>query len=249
MNILEVKNLSKNYPDFHVEGINLSLGQGEIMGFIGKNGAGKSTTIKSILNMVTPDSGEVNIFSLNVKDHELEIKRRLGVVLGGVDFYQQKKTKQIAKVMSRFYDSWDDQAFHRYLEEFEIDGNKRPKELSAGMKVKFMIALALSHKAELLIFDEPTSGLDPVSRDDLLNLFRQIVKTGERSILFSTHITSDIEKCADSIAYIKDGKLLRNDSKENFMDSFDYLRKPEDNEPLTLEEIMIRIEGEKHYDI
>ena len=207
--MLEVKNLTKKYPKFNLENVNLSLPKGQIMGFIGKNGAGKSTTIKSILNLVTPNSGEVDIFGMNLINHELEIKKRIGVVLGGIDFYQQKKTEQIANVMSRFYDTWDHQSFKKYMQEFEIDPIKAPKELSAGMKVKFMIALALSHKAELLILDEPTSGLDPVSRDDLLNLFSQIVATGERSILFSTHITSDIEKCADSISYIKDGKIFK----------------------------------------
>ena len=247
--MLEVKNLTKKYPKFNLENVNLSLPKGQIMGFIGKNGAGKSTTIKSILNLVTPNSGEVDIFGMNLINHELEIKKRIGVVLGGIDFYQQKKTEQIANVMSRFYDTWDHQAFKKYMQEFEIDPIKAPKELSAGMKVKFMIALALSHKAELLILDEPTSGLYPVSRDDLLNLFSQIVATGERSILFSTHITSDIEKCADSISYIKDGKILKSALKKEFMDSFSYLKRPSETGPLSLEEIMIRVEGEKHYDL
>lgn len=249
MDLLKVEHLAKTYPKFKLQDINFSLPEGQIMGLIGKNGAGKSTILKSMLNLVNTDSGTVYFFGQNIKENELEIKKQIGVVLGGVDFYQQKKISTLAKVTSRFYDNWDQVAFEHFLKEFEIDLTKTPKELSAGMKVKLMIALALSHDAKLFIFDEPTSGLDPVSRDDLLNLFKELVATGKRSILFSTHITSDIEKCADSISYIKNGELLESADKETFMDSFAYLKEPTDQKPLTLEEIMVRVEGEHHYDI
>ena len=218
------------------------------MGLIGKNGAGKSTTLKSILRLVNPDAGTVTIFGRDFQQHEEFCKQQLGVVLGGVDFYHHKRLRDITKVTKRFYEHWDEDAYLHYLRAFSLDPNKRVKELSAGMKVKYMIALALSHQAKLLIFDEPTSGLDPVSRDDLLELFRQLVADGERSILFSTHITSDLEKCADDITYIKDGRLLRSAEKSEFIRSFVHLKEPGDERELTLEEIMILTER-RRYDV
>ena len=170
------------------------------------------------------------------------------MVLGGIDFYSHKKLTHITAVTKRFYQEWDEDAYQKYLKMFSLDPEKRVKELSAGMQVKFMVALALSHNAKLLIFDEPTSGLDPVSRDDLLNLFRQLVKDGSRSILYSTHITSDLEKCADDITYIKDGKLLRSAEKSQFIESFQFLKELDEEGPLTLEEIMIRTER-RTYDV
>jgi ABC-2 type transport system ATP-binding protein len=218
------------------------------MGFIGKNGAGKTSTLKSMLNLVRPDSGTIEMFGRSFMENEESCKQNIGVVLGEIDFYNHKKLADITTVTKRFYQKWDDDAYQQHLAAFALEPQKRIKELSSGMKVKYMIALALSHHAKLLILDEPTSGLDPVSRDDLLILFRQLVKTSERSILFSTHITSDLEKCADDIAYIKDGKLLKSAEKSVFIKSFDHLKKPDESEELPLEEIMIRSERSS-YDI
>lgn len=248
MDVLAVKGLTKRYPSFELKDITFSIRQGRIMGLIGKNGAGKSTTLKSILRLVNPDAGTVAIFGRDFQQHEEFCKQQLGVVLGGVDFYHHKRLRDITKVTKRFYEHWDEDAYLHYLRAFSLDPNKRVKELSAGMKVKYMIALALSHQAKLLIFDEPTSGLDPVSRDDLLELFRQLVADGERSILFSTHITSDLEKCADDITYIKDGRLLRSAEKSEFIRSFAHLKEPGDERELTLEEIMILTER-RRYDV
>lgn len=248
MNMLEVKGLTKRYPKFSLQHISFALRKGRIMGLIGKNGAGKSTTLKSILHLVSPDAGRVEMFGRDFTKHEQACKQELGVVLGGIDFYHQKKLLDITAVTKRFYENWDDNAYQRYLEAFSLDPNKRVKELSAGMKVKYMIVLALSHNARLLIFDEPTSGLDPVSRDELLGLFRQLVRDGERSILFSTHITSDLEKCADDITYIKDGKLLKSSEKSAFIRSFAHLKEPGETGDLTLEEIMVRTER-RRYDV
>lgn len=218
------------------------------MGLIGRNGAGKTTTLKSILNLVKPDNGTVTMFGRDFYANEESCKQQIGVVLGGIDFYSHKKLTHITAVTKRFYQEWDEDAYQKYLKMFSLDPEKRVKELSAGMQVKFMVALALSHNAKLLIFDEPTSGLDPVSRDDLLNLFRQLVKDGSRSILYSTHITSDLEKCADDITYIKDGKLLRSAEKSQFIESFQFLKELDEEGPLTLEEIMIRTER-RTYDV
>lgn len=242
MDMLRVEGLTKHYPAFTLDGISFSVQAGRIMGLIGKNGAGKSTTLKSILRLVHPDAGEIKMFGENYAEHEAACKQSLGVVLGGVDYFPHKKLRQITDVTRRFYQHWDAEAYGRYLEMFALDENKRVKELSTGMKVKYAIALALSHDAKLLIFDEPTSGLDPVARADLLELFRALVKNGERSILYSTHITSDLERCADDITYIKEGKLVCSAEKAAFIRAFDGLKQPGEG-PLSLEEIMIRKEG------
>lgn len=242
MNLLTVKGLTKRYSKFTLQDVSFSLGQGRIMGLIGKNGAGKSTTLKSMLNMVCPDDGTIKMLGRDFQSEEEACKQEIGVVLGSIQFYQMKKLQAITNVTKRFYHNWDDSAYERYMSMFELDGQKRVKELSEGMKVKYLIALALSHDAKLLIFDEPTSGLDPVARDDLLELFQHLVKDGTRSILFSTHITSDLDKCADDITYIKNGKMIASASKDAFIQSFQYLKKPGENQPLNLEEIMIRNE-------
>jgi len=242
MSALRVENLTKSYPSFTLRDVSFTLERGRIMGLIGKNGAGKSTALKAILNLVTPDGGSIQVLGRPFPAEELDCKRRLGVVLGGVGFYQHKRLRSITDVTRRFYPSWDQTAYTRYLEEFDVDESKRVRELSAGMRVKYQIAVALSHQAELLIFDEPTSGLDPVSRDELLTLFRAIAADGKRSILFSTHITSDLERCADDITYIKDGRLLSSAPKADFAAAFRHLRTPEDRGELTLEEIMVRTE-------
>lgn len=248
MNVLAVKGLTKRYPNFTLDNITFSIKPGRIMGLIGKNGAGKSTTLKSMLNLVHPDEGTIEMFGKNFKQNEESCKQDLGVVLGGIDFYNHKKIADIAEVTKRFYQNWDEVAYQKYLQVFELDPKKKVKELSTGMKVKFMIAIALSHHAKLLILDEPTSGLDPVSRDDLLELFRQIVKDGVRSILFSTHITSDLEKCADDITYIKDGKLVKSAEKTAFIQSFQHLKEADETKALTLEDIMILMER-RQYDV
>lgn len=248
MNVMSVQGLTKHYEKFTLKDITFSVKQGTIMGLIGKNGAGKTTTLKSILNLVCPDDGKIEMFGKDFRKYEESCKQNIGVVLGEIDFYKQKRLSDITDVTKRFYESWDEDAYKRYLQTFCLDPQKRVKELSSGMRVKYMVALALSHNAKLLIFDEPTSGLDPVSRDDLLGLFRQLVKSGERSILFSTHITSDLEKCADDITYIKDGMLLRSAEKNEFIQSFQYLKQPGEKGELTLEEIMIRTERSS-YDV
>ena len=235
MNVLEVRELRKTYPAFTLKDVSLDVPQGAIVGFIGRNGAGKSTTLKSVLGLVHPDSGTVRAFGLDYAANEAAIRRRIGVVLGGIDFYPKKKVGVITDVTRRFYSNWDEDKYRHYLELFAIDESKRVDQLSSGMKVKYMIALALSHSAELLILDEPTSGLDPVSRDELVELFRHIVADGSRSILFSTHITSDLEKCASHIAFIKDGEMLYNGGAADFRERFR-------DKGETLEDIIVAVE-------
>ena len=241
MRLLEVEGLTKKYPKFTLKNVSFSLEQGRIMGLIGKNGAGKSTTLKSMLNMVYPDKGTIKMLGHDFRQDEESCKQNIGVVLGSIQFYQDKKLQTITGVTKRFYQNWDDAAYRKYMSMFELDEQKQVKQLSEGMKVKYLIALALSHDAKLLIFDEPTSGLDPVAREDLLELFQQLVKDGKRSILFSTHITSDLDKCADDITYIKNGEIIASTDKASFIQVFQSLKVPGEDS-LNLEEIMVRNE-------
>ena len=224
-NILSIQSLHKHYPGFALENVSFSLAPNHIMGLIGKNGAGKSTTLKAILNMVSPESGRVTMFQKNFYQHEKECKQRIGVVFGGIDFYPLKKLSDIAAVTQKFYKNWDQEQYQKYIKRFALEESNNFKELSNGMKVKYLLALTLSHHAELLILDEPTSGLDPISREELLHIFRQIVKNENCAILFSTHITSDLDKCADDITYIQNGCVLKSAGKDTFLHSFEHLKK------------------------
>ena len=235
MNVLTVKGLCKSYPSFTLKEVSFALPQGTVMGFIGRNGAGKSTTLKSVLGLVHPDKGQVTFMEQDVAQNEQYMKENIGVVLGGIDFYAQKKIKTITDVTRRFYPNWEEEKYRHYLSLFGLDETKRVRELSDGMRVKYLIALALSHQAKLLILDEPTSGLDPVSRDELTELFRAIVADGSRSILFSTHITSDLEKCADHITFIKDGEIFFTGAKADFLTAYAHLG-------TTMEEIIVAAE-------
>lgn len=219
MSIVTVRNLVKEYPAFRLNNVTFSLEAGKITGFIGRNGAGKTTTIKSMLNLVHPDSGEIIFFNKPLKEHEAEIKKQIGYSTGIVNWYPRKKIRDIVEVTKGFYDTWDDTAYQKFLKMFQLDENKTPRELSEGMKVKCNLLLALSHKAQILILDEPTSGLDPFSRDELLELFGELKKTGV-AIFFSTHIISDIEKCADDIVYISGGNIIAAMPKPDFVTQF-----------------------------
>ncbi len=241
--LLRVEHLNVHYPGFNLNDVTFSVKPGRIMGLIGKNGAGKSTTLKSILNMVHPESGTVFIMGKDFYRHEKECKENIGVVFGGIDFYPLKKLSAITTVTRRFYKDWDHERYTDYIRQFSLDENKQFRALSNGMKVKYLLTLALSHHAVLYILDEPTSGLDPVSRDEILRIFTRIVKDGKRSILFSTHITSDLDRCADDITYIQNGTVLKSADKETFLCSFEDLKTDRDRGLLSLEEIMLRTEG------
>lgn len=242
MKVLEINNLCKRYPSFFLDNVSFSIEEGRIMGFIGRNGAGKTTTLKSILNIVHPDSGTVKFFGLGFEKNEDEIKRRIGYAGGAVDFYKRKKLRDIVDVTKKFYNTWDDAEYKKYMEAFSLDENKTPMQLSEGMRVKFSLVTALSHRAKLLILDEPTSGLDPVSRDELLDIFKYLKGHGV-TVLFSTHITSDLEKCADDITYIAKGKIIASEPLPSFIE-----RSQREGEGATLEDIMIHHEKENIYE-
>lgn len=218
-NVLEVKQITKKYEKFMLEQVSFSLKPNSIMGFIGRNGAGKTTTIKSILNFIKTNSGEVLFFGKNFLDNEMLIKQQIGYATGTTSYYLRKRIREIVAIYKPFYNSWDNQLYEKYLLMFNLDENKKLSELSEGMKVKFNLLLALSHNAKVLILDEPTSGLDPISREELLEVFINLKNSGV-SILFSTHIISDLEKCADEITYIKEGKIIYTGDIDIFQKSF-----------------------------
>jgi ABC-2 type transport system ATP-binding protein len=222
MNSLEIKNLSKRYKTFYLDHVSFSIPKGYIMGFIGENGAGKTTTIKSMLKLVKPDSGEVEILGKNIDEYELEIKSKIGYV-SGEPLYPKKTIKEITDVYKRFFEQWDEDLYQSFLTKFHLDSSKKIDELSKGMQLKYAISLALSHHAELLILDEPTSGLDPVARDNLLEIFQSIVENEQTSILFSTHITSDLDKCADYITFIKEGSIIESCTKDDMIDKYRFV--------------------------
>lgn len=236
MSILSINNISKEYPGFKLQDVSFDVAKGTIMGFIGRNGAGKSTTLKAILNMVHASKRTVSYFGMDFSEYEREIKQRIGYAGGEVDYYKKKRIKDILNITKRFYDNWNEEVCSKYMKMFSLDENKIPSQLSSGMKVKLNLVMALSHGAELLILDEPTSGLDPVSRDELLEIFKHLKKQGV-TILFSTHITSDLEKCADDITYIRNGKVIYTGSIEGFA-----------GDGKTLETVMIEHEKEAFYE-
>ncbi|MGM9631783.1 MAG: ABC transporter ATP-binding protein [Eubacteriales bacterium] len=237
MSIVQIKNLKKEYPSFLLDNVSFNLEAGRITGFAGRNGAGKTTTIKSMLNLIHTDAGEITYFGMPLARHEAEIKQRIGYSTGTVSWYPRKKLKDIVRVTKSFYPNWDENAYRKYLELFKLDENKTPLELSEGMKVKFNLLLALSHRAEILILDEPTSGLDPFSRDELLDIFTGLRNEGV-AIFFSTHIISDLEKCADDIVYISGGKIQAAMPQGEF-------RKAHSLPGETLEQTILRMEKER----
>lgn len=226
-NVLSVRGLTKRYDKFALKDVSFDVRRGEIMGFIGRNGAGKTTTLKSLMNYLHPDAGEIDFFGKPMTGNEMEIKRRTGFVTGGVDYYMRRKLRAITDVTRGFYPNWDEAAYKCCIAAFSLDEDKTPAELSAGMKVKYNLALAMSHRAELLLLDEPTSGLDPVSRDDLLDVFLGLKREGV-SILFSTHITSDLDKCADRITYIRAGEIQACCALEELVNAYVVAEIPED---------------------
>ena len=199
MTVLKVSGLCKSYSGFELKNVVLSLEKGRIMGFIGRNGAGKTTTMKSLVNFIHPDAGRIEFFGLSFAVHEREIKERIGFVSGGAEFYPHSKLRAITDASRAFYRNWDEKSYRENLKRF---------------------SLALSHHAELLLLDEPTSGLDPVSRDDLLDEFLHLSRDEEISILFSTHITSDLDKCADDISYLRAGRIAGSGMLEDFVKAY-----------------------------
>lgn len=219
-NAIEVNKLCKDYGDFSLNNISFSLPAGYIMGFVGQNGSGKTTTIRLILNMTARNDGNIRIFGMDNILEEQKLKQDIAVVLDDIFFVENWKVYEVEKAVKGFYDNWDSTLFYQYLNSFNLSINKKVKDLSRGMKMKLMLAVAMSHHAKLLILDEPTSGLDPVAREELLEILSEYISDGQRSVLFSTHITSDLEKIADYITLIDKGNIFYTGTKDDLLESF-----------------------------
>ena len=228
-NILEIKNLSKKYEGFSLKGINLELPKGTIMGLIGENGAGKSTTIKLILNIIQKEEGEIRIFGLDYQNQEKKIKEEIGVVLDDSFLSEYLNARDIHKIMKNFYKNWDETMFFHVLEKFKLPLDKMIKEFSSGMKMKLKIATAISHQPKLLILDEPTSGLDPVTRNEILDIFQEFIQEEENSILVSSHITSDLEYIADYITFMKEGEIVFTKTRDDLLENYGIVKCSEED--------------------
>lgn len=211
-NLVEFKNVSKYFKDFSLENMNLQVKQGQITGFVGANGAGKSTTMKLMMNLLQPDTGEIKVFGKDYANNEKEIKERIGFVYDSNVYYESLNLKDIGKIIGPAYKNWSDSQFNEYIRKFELPLNKAIKTFSKGMLMKTSLAIALSHEAEFIMMDEPTAGLDPVFRRELLDILKEMMIDGRRTIFFSTHLTSDLERIADNITFIQKGKILFTES-------------------------------------
>jgi len=217
---LEIENVSKNYADFSLDNISFRIEKGMVMGLVGENGAGKTTIIKLILNAMDRTSGKINIFGMDNIDEEIEAKERIGYVSDEDFLLVNSNIKKYAKAFARVYKNWDQELFEKYARMWKLPSKKKFSEYSKGMKTKAMLALALAHDPDILILDEPTAGLDPVARIEVLDILREIVADGERAVLFSTHITGDLDKIADSITVLIDGKVTESMAIDQIEDKY-----------------------------
>lgn len=207
-NVIELQHVEKSFDGFRLKDFSLTVKKGFVTGFIGGNGVGKSTTIKLIMNLLQPDSGTVSVFGLNYKEHEKEIKQRIGFVYDENIFYENITLAEMKKILKPSYVKWDDDLFDYYVRTFELPLNKKIKTFSKGMMMKASLTMALSHHAELIIMDEPTSGLDPIFRRELLSILHDLMQDGDKTIFFSTHITTDLDRIADYITFIHNGEQM-----------------------------------------
>lgn len=218
--ILEVTHLNKSYGDFALTDVTFSLPEDCITGFIGVNGAGKTTTLRSIMQLTPNASGTIKVFGLEMQKHEQELKNRIGIVLDDGGFYDELTLAEMKKIIAPAYSTWSDADFKRNLDRFALHPKQRISTLSKGMRMKYALALALSHKAELLIMDEPTSGLDPLIRSQLLTILTDYMRDGGKGVFFSTHITSDLEKVADMLIMIDHGRIVFQEEKNQLLERY-----------------------------
>lgn len=219
-NALELRGLVKEYKNFRLGPVDLNLPTGCILGLVGENGAGKTTTLSMILDLKKPDRGEIFVLGENIKTGYPKLKEDIGVVLDEANFPDPFKIPRIGKIMAGLYKNWDSQTFENYVNRFDLPRNKKVKDFSKGMKVKLSIAIALSHKAKLLILDEPTSGLDPIVRDEIVEIFYEFTRSGDHSVLISSHIISDLERLCDYIAFLHKGNLAFFEEKDRLLERY-----------------------------
>lgn len=219
-NILEVSGLKKSYGNFALKDVAFSLPEGCITGFIGINGAGKTTTLRTLLHLTQKEAGTVQFFGLDIDRNEKQIKDRLGIVLDDGCFYEELSLEEMKSVIAPAYTAWSERDFKQYLDMFSLDPKQKINTLSKGMRMKYALALALSHEAELLIMDEPTSGLDPLIRSQLLQILTDYMNKGGKGVFFSTHITSDLDKIADILIMIDNGRIVFQEEKDTLLDTY-----------------------------
>ncbi len=238
-NILEINGLNKSHQDFSLKDVSFSLPKGYIMGFVGQNGSGKTTTIRSILNMLNIDSGKISVFGMDSVTDTVAIKERLGVVFDSLYICEHLNIKQAEQQLKPFYKDWDSEYFHSRIKEFGLPENRRVGDFSKGMKMKLMIAVALAHKPELIILDEPTSGLDPVARDELLDILAEYIEDENRGVLFSTHITADVERIADYVTILHNGKVWFTGTKDDLTEMYVVVKGDPDDIPPAVKDKLI----------
>lgn len=228
-NIIEVNGLTKNLKDFQLNNISFTFKKGYIMGLIGPNGAGKSTLIRCLMDLMRIDRGEIRLFGTTHAENTKEIKQRIGFVYDESHFYEDLTLEKNKRIIAPFYRNWDDEAFYHHIDKFSLPLKKKVKELSKGMKMKFAIAIAISHHPELIILDEPTAGLDPVFRRELLDILLEIIQDENKSIFFSTHITTDLEQVADYITFINNGELVFSKEKDEIFEEYQLVKGPSED--------------------
>jgi len=219
-NAIEIKNLTKNYAGFSLGPLNFNVPMGCMVGYIGENGSGKSTTLKAILGLIHPDSGEIKIFGKNIKEHKPKLMNRIGVVFEDINIPGEMKIKEVGKFCKLTFDTWEEDIFNQYIKRFKLPSEQNVKALSRGMKMKLSLSIALSHRAELLILDEATSGLDPVVRDEILDILLDFLQDETHTVLISSHILSDLEKAADYIAFLHNGQILFMEEKDMLVERY-----------------------------
>ena len=240
MNALEIKNISKTYKNFKLDDVSFILPCGHIMGLIGENGAGKSTIINCILDIIEKDSGSISVLGQKNDKNNVSLKENIGVVLDASDVYDNYTVKQVENIMKDVYKQWNHEVYDYYIQKFALPLNKMIKDFSRGMKMKMAITIALSHRPKLLILDEATSGLDPIMRDEILDVFMEFVQDENHAILLSSHISSDLEKIADYITFIHEGKLILSSSKDELIYEYGLMKCRNDEFDMIDKEDIIR---------
>lgn len=224
MNAIEVKSVNYEYGNFELKDINFQVPKGFVTGFIGSNGVGKTTMIRMIMDLIEPSCGEILVFDKSMRKHAVTLKNKIGFVYSDLYLNEKWTIKKIEAIVAPFYENWDHELFVKYLSKFKLSYNSKIKTLSTGMKMKLSIAIAFSHQAELFILDEPTSGLDPIVRNEVLDIIQQELINEEKTVFISTHIISDLEKIADYLIYVKNGKVVLNDYLDEIMNQYQIVK-------------------------
>lgn len=241
-NVIELKNVTKDYGDFKLDNVSFAVPEGTVCGFIGQNGAGKTTTINLILDVIKRDSGEITLFGESVNKDTAYLREDIGVVFDEMGFHEFMTARDINIMMKNIYKNWDEDVFFENLKKFSLPSKKKCGAFSRGMRMKLQIAVALSHNAKLLIMDEPTSGLDPIVRNEMINIFREFVVEEDHTILLSSHITSDLEKIADEVVFIDGGKIVLSGNKDEILEKHAVLKCRKDEVSKISESLIVNSE-------